>query len=70
MTQSLFTTHQSLDDQVSQNTIGAEIRHLERQIHTLQKSATPDTAGIAALANQLRERLMVLNWSRGHRHNI
>ena len=67
MSQPLFTTHQSLDDTLSQSTIGAEIRHLEKQIHTLQQAATPDTAGIVALANQMRERIMVLNWSRGHR---
>lgn len=67
MNQPLFTTSQSLDDTLSQSTIGAEIRRLEKQIHKLQQSTTPDTAGIAALANQVRERIMVLNWSRGHR---
>ena len=67
MSQPLFTTNQSLDDTLSQSTIGAEIRRLEKQIHTLQQATVPDTAGIAALANQLRERIMVLNWSRGHR---
>lgn len=60
-------SHQSLDDQLAQHSIGAEIRRLEQQIHRLQQAPEPDTAGIAALANQLRERLMVLNWSRGHR---
>ncbi|MDN3640846.1 hypothetical protein QWY82_18750 [Simiduia curdlanivorans] len=67
MRQPLFTTNQSLDDTLSQSTIGAEIRRLEKQIHRLQQATEPDTAGIAALANQLRERIMVLNWSRGHR---
>lgn len=70
MHQPLFTTKQSLDDALSQSTIGAEIRRLEQQIHRLSQAASPDTASIVALTNQLRERLMVLNWSRGHRYNI
>lgn len=69
MAQSLFTAHQSLDDQLSQHRIVDEVRRLEQQIHKLQQASQPDTASIAALANQLRERLMVLHWSRGHRHN-
>jgi hypothetical protein len=69
MAQLLFTAHQSLDDQLSQHRIADEVRRLEQQIHKLQQANQPDTASIAALANQLRERLMVLNWSRGHRHN-
>jgi hypothetical protein len=69
MTHSRFTAQQSLDDQLSQRRICDEVRRLEQQIHKLQQAQQPDTAGIAALANQLRERLMVLHWSRGHRHN-
>ena len=70
MTQPLFTAQQSLDDQLSQHRISDEVRRLEKQIHKLQLAHQPDTASIAALVKQLRERLLVLNWSRGHRHNI
>ncbi|MBB3169296.1 hypothetical protein [Simiduia aestuariiviva] len=69
MAHSRFIAPQSLDDQLSESRICVEIRRLEQRIHTLQQASPPDTAGIAALANQLRERLMVLHWSRGHRLN-
>ena len=67
MSQVILGSDQSLDNHLSQSSISAEIRRLEQRIHQLQLAPDQDTASIAALANQLRERLMVLNWSRGHR---
>ncbi|UTA48680.1 hypothetical protein L1F30_03845 [Simiduia sp. 21SJ11W-1] len=64
-----FVADQSLDNQLSESRIGTEVRRLEQRIHQLQQASPPDTAAIASLANQLRERLMVLHWSRGHRQN-
>lgn len=67
MSQSLFSSEQSLDNQLSQSSINDEIRRLEQRIHRMQLTPDQDTASIVALSRQLRERLMVLNWSRGHR---
>ncbi|AFU98635.1 hypothetical protein [Simiduia agarivorans] len=69
MSQPLFSSEQSLDNQLSQTSISDEIRRLEQRIHRMQLTPDQDTASIVALSRQLRERLMVLNWSRGHRND-